>query len=933
MGGSLRVVLGALTLAVSVLCLAFQPVPAQAEISEEDQLCLDCHDDPTFVSDETGKSLHINVERYAASVHAENGCVSCHEDIDPEDLPHDWPVAAVNCSVCHDDVAEIYAASTHGRALAEGDSDAPTCADCHGKHDILPPTDPTSSTYVANIPRMCGACHREDSDMVGRHHIDQPDVVANYSMSIHGEGLFRRGLTVTAVCTSCHTAHNVLPHEDPRSSIHRDNIARTCTQCHARIEDVHMQVIRGELWEKEPHLIPACIDCHSPHQIRRVFYEDTMSDEYCMGCHGKEDLVRTVDGRVDSLFVDPSRLLVSAHGPETPCVRCHVNVDIRRDPVCIDSGPVDCSICHADVVTEYESGIHGKLHAQNDPNAPYCTDCHGEHEIRSDEDLSSPIFPRNVPDLCAQCHREGEKAAVRYTGKQHEIVKHYNMSIHGKGLRESGLMVTAVCSSCHTGHGELPASDPRSSVHRDRLAETCSQCHLGIYEEFKNSIHSTTVSKTKEKLPTCYDCHESHTIERVDKDDFRQQILHHCGGCHEDVTETYFDTYHGKVSRLGYAATAKCFDCHGSHNILPPDDPHSTLSHQNIIETCKKCHPESNRQFTGYLTHATHHDKDKYPALYFTFWAMTGLLIGTFGFFGIHTLLWIPRSFRERRKMHKILGRDPYPYVTRFEAFPRFLHVIVITSFLGLAVTGMCLKFANQSWAVVLADILGGFESAGAIHRFCAVLTFLYFFLHIVYLVYRQRKSGKSIAGFLLDKEGMLPNKRDFTEFKQTMKWFFGAGVRPRYGRFSYWEKFDYFAVFWGVAVIGSTGLMLWIPEFFTRFLPGYLINVATIIHSDEALLATGFIFTVHFFNTHFRPQKFPMDPVIFTGVVPLEELKHDRPREYEEMTRRRRISTMIAKAPPRWLSLTGRTFGFLALLIGLTLVVTILWSMLFQYR
>ena len=109
-----------------------------------------------------------------------------------------------------------------------------------------------------------------------------------------------------------------------------------------------------------------------------------------------------------------------------------------------------------------------------------------------------------------------------------------------------------------------------------------------------------------------------------------------------------------------------------------------------------------------------------------------------------------------------------------------------------------------------------------------------------------------------------------------------GSSARGRgraYGRCTYWEKFDYFAVFWGMFIIGSTGLFLWFPEFFTIVLPGWFVNVATIIHSDEALLAVAFIFTIHFFNTHFRPDKFPMDPVIFTGRVPLEELKRDKPR------------------------------------------------------
>ena len=96
------------------------------------------------------------------------------------------------------------------------------------------------------------------------------------------------------------------------------------------------------------------------------------------------------------------------------------------------------------------------------------------------------------------------------------------------------------------------------------------------------------------------------------------------------------------------------------------------------------------------------------------------------------------------------------------------------------------------------------------------------------------------------------------------MKWFVGKGPRPNYGRWTYWEKFDYLAVFWGVAIIGFSGLVLWFPVFFTKFFPGWVINVSQIIHSDEALLAVGFIFTVHFFNTHFRPEAFPMDTVIF---------------------------------------------------------------------
>ncbi|MBU1698783.1 MAG: cytochrome c3 family protein [Candidatus Eisenbacteria bacterium] len=907
---------------------------AQELAVEEDNYCFECHNDPTFLSDnEIGISLYVDPQSYSHSIHAGNGCVSCHQDVDPEDLPHESGLEPVDCGGCHDGVAKIYAASSHGMAHAQGDPDAPLCSDCHGKHDIRSSDDPSSITNISQIPRMCGSCHREDTDMVTRHDIDQSNVIQNYSMSIHGEGLFVRGLTVTAVCTSCHTAHNVLPHENPASTINRKNIAATCMKCHGRIEDVHLKVIRGELWEKEPHVIPSCVECHSPHDIRRVVYEDALNDGYCMGCHGSHDLVRTREGRTDTLFVDTSEILISAHGPHTPCVRCHVGVDIRLNPVCKDSGPVDCSICHAKEVESHSKSIHGRLKAEGDPNAPGCTDCHGEHKILPKENLDSPIFARNIPQLCANCHREGQKAAARLHASQTEVVEHYNMSIHGKGLNESGLMVTAMCTSCHTAHDIYPAKDPASSVNATNIAKTCAKCHLGIYEQFKKSIHSPEVSHTDKRLPVCYDCHQSHTIERVDGEDFRQIITTQCGQCHEEVTESYFETYHGKVSKLGYASTAKCSDCHGSHNILPPDDVKSTLSRANAVATCAKCHPESNRKFTGYLTHATHHDKAKYPLLHGTFWFMTILLVGTLGFFGIHTLLWIPRSFRERRRLNRQKRSGPEQQILRFEIFPRVLHIIVIISFIGLAMTGMILKFANQTWASGLARFLGGFESTGAIHRFCAVLTFAYFLLHFVHLHRKKKESGLSAWKFIFGSGSLLPNKTDLKEFWQTTLWFIGLAKRPRYGRWTYWEKFDYLAVFWGVAMIGFTGLMLWFPEFFTRFLPGRFINVATIIHSDEALLATGFIFSVHFFNTHFRPEKFPMDPVIFTGVVSLEELKNDRPREYEELVESRRLKTLEVPEPPRWLRIAARVFGFSALAFGLALIGLIIWSMLFQYR
>ncbi len=269
----------------------------------------------------------------------------------------------------------------------------------------------------------------------------------------------------------------------------------------------------------------------------------------------------------------------------------------------------------------------------------------------------------------------------------------------------------------------------------------------------------------------------------------------------------------------------------------------------------------------------------------------------------------------------------------RFSRLYRTLHACMVVSFLTLAVTGLSLKFSYTAWAAKLSHVLGGFETAGYIHRFAAIIMFGTFTAHIVGLIRQKQRSGKTWVGILFGPNTLIPTKRDGQEFVGTMKWFVGRGPRPEYGRWTYWEKFDYFAVFWGIVVIGSTGLTLWFPVFFTRFLPGSFINVATIIHSDEALLATGFIFTVHFFNTHLRPEKFPMDTTIFTGHMPIAELKRDKPREYATLVASGQLEEHLEEPQPEIVVKAIRFFAWIALTIGFSVVIWIIYAMLFAYR
>ena len=245
----------------------------------------------------------------------------------------------------------------------------------------------------------------------------------------------------------------------------------------------------------------------------------------------------------------------------------------------------------------------------------------------------------------------------------------------------------------------------------------------------------------------------------------------------------------------------------------------------------------------------------------------------------------------------------------------------------------LTLKFSYTGWAKILSHILGGFESAGFIHRFAAVIMFGVFFTHLTDIFIQKRKEGKSFFRMIFNPGSLMFNSKDWQDLKGSMKWFLGMGERPDYGRWTYWEKFDYFAVFWGIFVIGSTGLTLWMPEFFTRFLPGWFINVATIIHSDEALLATGFIFTVHFFNTHLRPEKFPMDIVIFSGRMPVEEFKLDRPEEYSQLVSTGKLDQFLVEPYPPIVIKAIKIFGWIALSTGFSIIVWIIYAMIFAYK
>ncbi len=572
-----------------------------------------------------------------------------------------------------------------------------------------------------------------------------------------------------------------------------------------------------------------------------------------------------------------------------------------------------CVECHEEIDYEaYSASVHGR-------NA--CNSCHYDVvDIEEHETCGSRT--QDKVETCHRCHPD--------EGREHFA------SVH--------MMNDVRCSDCHSDVHAITKWDGSKA----RVVEVCSVCHES--EEYAASVHGRAVASGNNDSAACNDCHGLHRIEELGDPNTHEYRAFHtdtCHRCHADeammrrngvpviAVKTYEESYHGKVEALGSALAAGCADCHGAHNILPPTDPASSIYPGNLPKTCGKCHPGSTIQFAQFLPHADHRDKENYPVLYYTWLFMTGLLVAVFAVFWLHTLLWWRAAYWERRerlrKGHFQLSEveEPLRPYRRFNWFDRILHLTMMVSFLGLVTTGLPLKFHDAPWAPAVMRLLGGPHQAGWIHRICAGITFAYFGTCIGYILYYLflKDTGETVWQKLLGPDSLMPTRRDAKDIGAMLRWFFGRGREPTFDRWTYWEKFDFLAVFWGMFAIGGSGLLLWFPEFFGRFLPGWVFNVAMIVHSDEALLASGFIFTVHFFNTHFRPGKFPMDPVIFTGRLPKHELCEERRPWYERLKRQGVLETMQEEpTPPLW-DLVSQIIGFAALGVGLVGIALIAWG------
>ena len=667
-----------------------------------------------------------------------------------------------------------------------------------------------------------------------------------------------------------------------------------------------------------------CSNCHAKPDIGEL----SPRERAPMVAPGGQPSTVSPPAKRPGLSVTPGTMAGSVHA-KLACIDCHA--DAEKLPHVAKLQPATCNAsCHSSANSDHLQGVHAAAMARGIPNAPTCGTCHGSHEIVPVRDRQSRVNSLNVINVCGDCHANH----VNGDEKPGANVAKYMESVHGRALAKGALSVAASCADCHGSHLVLPSEDPRSAMNRGKVSATCGKCHTGPSETYVGSIHGLEMAKGNLNAPVCSDCHTAHSITRTGTPGFKLDIINECGDCHDKpipgskspttLYETYRQSYHGQVTNLGFARGARCSDCHGAHDVTRANDPVGRLAGFNRVETCRQCHPKANEKFAQFQPHADPRDAKRYPILFGVRIYFIIMMSFAFGFFGLHSVLWFIRSAIERIK------HGPHPHmpaqtfsIQRFNRVDRINHAFVIISFFGLTMTGLPLYFSDKGWALTMMTLCGGVEAAGVLHRFFAIILILNFVVHGVGVFRRMKKYGP--IKLIFGPTTMLPRWKDITDCLGMWRWFFKGGQKPKFDRWTYWEKFDYVAEVGGSGIIGLTGLMLWFPDFFAKFLPGSVFNIASLVHGLEALLAIGFIFTIHFFNAHLRLEKFPVDDVMFTGRLPEEEFKHERGAEYERLVAEGKLDELRVAPAPAWYRKFAVFAGITAMAVGTTLVVLII--------
>ncbi|HEX3660724.1 MAG TPA: cytochrome b/b6 domain-containing protein [Acidobacteriaceae bacterium] len=614
---------------------------------------------------------------------------------------------------------------------------------------------------------------------------------------------------------------------------------------------------------KGPHSGLGCVDCHAGASAQT--HNARTASASCVMCHA--DCAKDLASGAHAALGNPN--------DAQTCIACHGTNNVTRAV----TGAQFCATCHATEVEQYRNSVHGRAHDRGNGDVPTCQNCHGSaHTALAATDPRSPVSKEKLPDTCGSCH-SNPKLAAKYMFAEVRPVQAYRQGVHGRAIVQGNLNA-ASCSDCHGVHDILPASDPRSKIWKQNVAATCGRCHAAVYQTYASSIHGQAVAKGVLQAATCTDCHSEHRIlapgdpgSPVYMANVSQEA---CSRCHADAqlmagfnlpqdrVPTYEDSYHGLASHEGRQTVANCASCHGVHNIYPSSDPRSTVNRANLSKTCGQCHTDAGRRFAIGPVHAFSSSTpggrilDYVKIFYFI------VIPVTLGLMLLHNLIdW-------RRKARAALSQyRQHPGQMRLSLSERAQHGVLVVSFIVLVITGFALKFPHAFWVMPIIRWEHVFPIRGWIHRIAGVVLIGASVYHFVYL--SLKKSGRR---WLKD---MIPDLRDAKEAVQTVEYNLGRRKDlPRYRRFNYAEKAEYWALVWGTAVMAVTGVLLWLNDWILAHLPhpASILAISTAVHFYEAILATAAIVIWHLYAVIFDPDIYPLKWTFLTGRAPEHEVR-----------------------------------------------------------
>ncbi len=575
------------------------------------------------------------------------------------------------------------------------------------------------------------------------------------------------------------------------------------------------------------------------------------------------------------------------------CLLCHRFRGLSRlDP---KTNELRLFFCSAEYY-EYRQGPHARVD---------CTGCHDPDEVR--------VIPHHVKtrvDCTKTCHvSQATGVALRFSHRRVEAS--LERSIHSPetldALKFEPPLLRPGQSACLYCHDQPTFGFDRGVPEgflRHSGGTRCDTCHS---EEvpidityFANHVASRMkpARPVKQLAQVCAVCHSD------------PQIMKRTGG--HDPVASYLQSFHGKASLLGSHKTATCVECHSApdgdqHMMLAKDDPGSSINPVNLPDTCRTtaCHPGAPPEMSRAAVHLdldpTQRTPEFYVAIFFI--VMTASVMAIFFLLVVLELfnaLVRPHDHEHERLVRLARRVLQHPegrqLVQRMSIHERLQHWGMAIPFAVLVFTGMPIKFAETHWAQTIVTFMGGLAVFRTMHRVAGVLLIAVFFYHIGYLLvklamqlHRDRKAGarKSLWRYIYDAPQML-RPQDAIDFLQLMGYLlFLRKERPRFRRFNFAEKFEYWAVFWGMPVMGLSGLALWGNAAISEQFTGRILNFAFIIHSDEAYLAFIYIATIHLFSVMFSPAVFPLSPGSLSGQAPAEELVEGHRGELEAIAAR----------------------------------------------